>query len=574
MDLLRGGLLGLSIYLSSALPLLQYFLFSVLGLLVHISLRNHVKHSPLLFVGVAGLFAYSVGFTLLSFFQPLLIFFVGIVSWYSWERNGSLTKLQLLFPEIKEHIETLEWNQENICGVFQKWMVQSKTKIPSDTESESTEASDNMEVGIKQEYLERWLAEPIFWALQSVYASNHLDKIGSLSLALGISLAQQSVGLLPGLCVLASFFRDLYLVRETTRQVYKFVGNPYGFFEPVHATRRFLSLANWPMVIYMFVMHAISLHMIVQIYWNWMYTFGLSEQPGTFQLSLPVFLLTILLMFGSGMGVTLGNHRLFAHRSYTATLPVRFVLLILSSIANQGCVYHWARDHRVHHLYSDSEGDPHDSFRGFFFSHMGWFLIKKAPEVNCRGRTLDISDLDRCHLIQFQRKLDPFWNFFWCFGFPSLAYYALGQDIVSSFYISVFKYMVVLHTTWCVNSVVHTFGTRPYAPFDVPTENRLVALISGGEGWHSYHHAFPQDYATSELGILEQFNISKFILDVLALFGLVSDLKRYTKHWETRLKLWEAERSEKTGIPHKAVLSLHGPPFFKVRKVTFVPLET
>merc|ERR1719225_824305 len=80
----------------------------------------------------------------------------------------------------------------------------------------------------------------------------------------------------------------------------------------------------------------------------------------------------------SGLGITAGVHRLWAHRSYKAALPLRALLMVFNSMANQGTIVHWARDHRTHHLYSDTIADPHDANRGFFFSHVGWLITKKT----------------------------------------------------------------------------------------------------------------------------------------------------------------------------------------------------
>lgn len=77
----------------------------------------------------------------------------------------------------------------------------------------------------------------------------------------------------------------------------------------------------------------------------------------------------------SGLGITAGAHRLWAHRSYKARFPLRVILMIFNTIAFQDAAMHWARDHRVHHKYSETDADPHNATRGFFFSHMGWLLV-------------------------------------------------------------------------------------------------------------------------------------------------------------------------------------------------------
>merc|ERR550532_3078480 len=86
-----------------------------------------------------------------------------------------------------------------------------------------------------------------------------------------------------------------------------------------------------------------------------------------------------------GFGITVGAHRLWSHRSFAAQTPFRIVLMLLNSFCNQGTIYHWARDHRNHHKYTDTSADPHDSSQGFFFAHIGWLLVPKHPDVRAKG---------------------------------------------------------------------------------------------------------------------------------------------------------------------------------------------
>merc|ERR1719310_757827 len=122
----------------------------------------------------------------------------------------------------------------------------------------------------------------------------------------------------------------------------------------------------------------------------------------------------IMYIFG-GLGITAGAHRLWAHRSYKAGIPMKLVLMIFNSVANQGSIYHWARDHRVHHLYSDTIADPHNAHLGFWFSHIGWLLFKKHPAVHEAGRRVNMDDLKKDPIVMFQKRADPFWNLLWCF---------------------------------------------------------------------------------------------------------------------------------------------------------------
>ena len=138
---------------------------------------------------------------------------------------------------------------------------------------------------------------------------------------------------------------------------------------------------------------------------------------------------SLVLWWGSGLGITAGVHRLWSHRSYEANSTVRFFLMIMNSIANQGSIYHWARDHRVHHKHSETDADPHNATRGFFFSHVGWLFVKKHPEVNRAGRELNFTDLAADPIVMFQKKLDPWFALYMCYVMPAqVANYFWGED--------------------------------------------------------------------------------------------------------------------------------------------------
>lgn len=252
--------------------------------------------------------------------------------------------------------------------------------------------------------------------------------------------------------------------------------------------------------------------------------------------------------FWSGIGVTGGLHRLWAHRSYKAHWIVRTFLMLMSSIAMQGSIYHWVRDHRVHHKNSETEADPHNAKRGFFFSHMGWLLVKKDPKVIEAGKKLDMSDLDKDPVVVFQKSLDPWFSLFMCFVFPSLvASYGWNESILASYFVAGgLRYVFILHSTWLVNSAAHLWGSHPYDPTINPAENRFVAVISQGEGWHNWHHAYPYDYAASELGADNQYNPTKMFIDFCAFVGLVKDRKR-------ALNAWNNLKEKRMNIPTKSL---------------------
>lgn len=112
-----------------------------------------------------------------------------------------------------------------------------------------------------------------------------------------------------------------------------------------------------------------------------------------------------MILFGA-FGITGGAHRLWAHKSYKAKVPLRIILMIFQTLAFQNSIYEWVRDHRVHHKYTDTNADPHNSKRGFFFSHMGWLLCKKHNDVKTKGATIDMSDLESDAIVMFQERFE------------------------------------------------------------------------------------------------------------------------------------------------------------------------
>ena len=164
---------------------------------------------------------------------------------------------------------------------------------------------------------------------------------------------------------------------------------------------------------------------------------------------------------------------------------------------------------------------------------MGWLLIKKDPKVIEAGKKLDMSDLDKDPVVSFQKYLDPWFSQFMCFVFPSIIpFHMWNESILASYLVSgCLRYCLVLHATWLVNSAAHLYGSHPYNPNINPAENRFVALVSGGEGWHNWHHTYPYDYAASELGSDSHYNPTKMFIDVCAFVGLVKDRKRALNAW-------------------------------------------
>lgn len=218
------------------------------------------------------------------------------------------------------------------------------------------------------------------------------------------------------------------------------------------------------------------------------------------------FRMTDLVLFGvfylfTGLGITVGYHRYFTHRSFETVAPVKVALAILGAMTLQGPVTQWVTDHRKHHARSDQAGDPHSphlsgdglvgSIKGLWHAHMGWMFSTKGMERSLAyGRDLyedrTIRWIDRLYLVWVALSFGvPFLIGAWVGGS-----WALGVEaMVWAGLIRVFAFE---HSTFAVNSICHTFGRRAYEARDQSRNNWVVALLVFGEGWHNNHHAFPR----------------------------------------------------------------------------------
>ncbi|XP_035433497.2 acyl-CoA Delta-9 desaturase-like [Spodoptera frugiperda] len=230
-----------------------------------------------------------------------------------------------------------------------------------------------------------------------------------------------------------------------------------------------------------------------------------------------------LLYIATTTSVTVGAHRLWSHKAFQAKLPLKVILLFFFTMAFQYSAVIWARLHRMHHKYLDTDADPHNAGRGFFFSHIGWMLIKKHPEY--RAHKVDISDLMQDPLLRFQHK--HYWEvlFIAFFLIPTYVPTLWGEQSSTAFYTCVcLRYVCGLHSIWLVNSAAHMWGTKPYDKNIRAVETKIVSMLAAGEGFHNYHHTFPWDYRIAEFGDYS-LNLGKLFIDTMAKIGWAYNLK-------------------------------------------------
>jgi stearoyl-CoA desaturase (delta-9 desaturase) len=236
----------------------------------------------------------------------------------------------------------------------------------------------------------------------------------------------------------------------------------------------------------------------------------------------------------TGLGITVGFHRLFTHRSFKTTKAVRFVLAALGSAAIEGPVISWVADHRKHHAFSDQPGDPHSphvehghgvrgALKGLLHAHVGWLFIHTH-----RGRkTRYAPDLLKDPVVSFVHRTFVWWVAAGLIA-PFLLGWAIGGSLIAGLtgmlWGGLIRMLVLHHVTYSINSLCHFFGKRP---FDTGDESRNLAWLvplSFGEAWHNGHHAFPTS-ARHGLG-RRQFDPSALVISGLEKVGLAWDVVR------------------------------------------------
>ncbi len=210
--------------------------------------------------------------------------------------------------------------------------------------------------------------------------------------------------------------------------------------------------------------------------------------------------LMISLYVLTALGVTLGYHRMFTHRSFESSRAFRAVIAVLGSMAIEGSVITWVADHRKHHAFTDRDGDPHSphmagpgfwgAIKGLWHAHMGWLF----ETVGSADRNRFAPDLVKDRVLRVVDKLFLLWLVL-SFAIPFAIGWAvggtLGTALTALLWGGFVRVLLLHHVTWSINSVCHFFGRRR---FDVDDESRNVfwlAPLSMGEAWHHNHHAFP-----------------------------------------------------------------------------------
>ncbi len=212
-----------------------------------------------------------------------------------------------------------------------------------------------------------------------------------------------------------------------------------------------------------------------------------------------------IMYVATGLGITVGFHRLFTHRAFKTGKGVRAAFAILGSAAIEGPVISWVADHRKHHAFSDQPGDPHSphvdhghglrgALRGLWHAHWGWLFVhtQRGSKERYAG------DLIRDPVVSFVNRTFLLWV---ALGLlvPFLLGWLIGGTLFAAFtgllWGGLVRMLVLHHVTYSINSLCHFFGRRRFATGDESRNLAWLALPSMGEAWHNNHHAFPTSAA-------------------------------------------------------------------------------
>jgi len=263
---------------------------------------------------------------------------------------------------------------------------------------------------------------------------------------------------------------------------------------------------RWPSIIFL-----VSIS-VVAILGCPMYLFYYNVAPQTIALS-------AAMVIGTTLAITAGYHRLYAHKTYKAKPLYQFIMLALGAATFQQSALKWASLHRTHHRFTDTDRDPYNIKMGFFYAHMGWimFWLRSVDFEN-------VKDLKKIPLVMRQHNHFTLWSYGFGILIPALIGAMYGRVFEALLFGGVGRLFVVFQITFFINSFAHTFGRSTFGKDISARDNWIGAILTGGEGYHSFHHRFPHDYRN---GIRwYHWDPSKWLIWLSNRLGWAYDLKR------------------------------------------------
>ena len=232
-------------------------------------------------------------------------------------------------------------------------------------------------------------------------------------------------------------------------------------------------------------------------------------------------------LFAQLIGVSVGYHRLLAHRSFATSRPVQFIFALLGTLAGQNGPLWWVGHHLHHHKCADRDDDIHSPRIGTFWSHMGWLFSPRMHVVRNNARVAQLAQLPEMRLLQRYSYVT--------FVSHAVAMYSLGElwrihdpdagvsGLQLLIWGTVLSTVCQFHLVFCIGSVCHLYGTRPFRTTDDSRNNFILGYLALGEGWHNNHHHCPY---SARLGIhWWQLDLGYVVLRLLGFLGIVWDVR-------------------------------------------------
>ncbi len=253
----------------------------------------------------------------------------------------------------------------------------------------------------------------------------------------------------------------------------------------------------------------------------------------------------------TNLSITMGYHRLFAHKSYEAHPVLEAILLFISAGAFQGSCLKWSSDHRIHHRFEDTDKDPYSINKGFWYAHMGWMMKNESVNI-----PINAPDLAKNKLVKLQHDYYIFWAIGVGYILPLVVGFALGNAFLGLVIAGGLRIFLTQQSTFFVNSLSHTFGKTPYSMEKTAKDSLIVSILTHGEGYHNFHHKFQLDYRN---GIRwYHWDPTKWSIQLAALTGLARKLKtvQFSEILKARLQV-EIEKFEHSKFYEERLLPLH-----------------
>jgi stearoyl-CoA desaturase (delta-9 desaturase) len=223
----------------------------------------------------------------------------------------------------------------------------------------------------------------------------------------------------------------------------------------------------------------------------------------------------------TGLGITVGYHRLIAHRSFRCPNWIKAGFLIAGGLALENSALKWGADHLRHHSHCDHEADPYNAQRGFWFSHCGWLFV---DDVYADERYATRLRHDPIVMWQHHYYLHIVLCGLALTFLAGLLHHGWIGGVGCFLLAGVGRTFAVLNSTFCINSICHLWGSQAHGHADSSRDSWWVSLVTFGEGYHNYHHTFQRDYRNGPRWY--NFDPSKWVIFLLSKLRLASSLHR------------------------------------------------